>query len=145
MKRVSSLFALFAVLALPLAAAEPTSEERKGIETAIGYYFEGHAKGSGDAMRLAFAPEAQLFWIADAALTTRTSADFAAVFKGNVAPDEAQRKRAIELIDVTGDVAIARIVLDYPAVKFTDYMSLAKIGGEWKIVNKTYFADRKKP
>ena len=27
---------------------------------------------------------------------------------------------------------IAEIVLDYPQVKFTDYMSLLKIDGEWK-------------
>lgn len=145
MKRVSLLFLLFVALAVPVAAGEPSPEDRKGIETAIGYYFEGHAKGSGDAMRKAFAPEAQLFWIADSVLKTRTSEDFAAAFKGNVAQDEAQRKRTIEFIDVTGDVAIAKLVLDYPAVKFTDYMSLAKVGGEWKIVNKTYFADRKKP
>ncbi|HEY0591992.1 MAG TPA: nuclear transport factor 2 family protein [Thermoanaerobaculia bacterium] len=145
MKRVSRLVVLFAVFAIPLAAGDVSPDDRKGIETAIGYYFEGHAKGSGDAMRKAFAPEAQLFWIADSALKTRTSEDFAAAFKGNVAQDEAQRKRTIELIDVAGDVAIAKVVLDYPAVKFTDYMSLAKVGGEWKIVNKTYFADRKKP
>ncbi len=143
MKRVTPLIVLFAVLALPLAAQNASPEDRKGIETAIGYYFEGHAKGSGDAMRKAFHPDAKLFWIADSAVKTRTSEEFAAGFKGNVAPDEAQRKRTIELIDVTGDVAIAKVVLDYPAVKFTDYMALAKVGGEWKIVNKTYFADRK--
>ncbi|HEY0591802.1 MAG TPA: nuclear transport factor 2 family protein [Thermoanaerobaculia bacterium] len=143
MKRVSFLIALFAAFAIPLAAGDVSPEDKKGIETAIGHYFEGHAKGSGDAMRKAFAPEAQLFWVADSALKTRTSEDFAAAFKGTVAPDEAQRKRTIEFIDVAGNVAIAKIVLDYPAVKFTDYMSLAKIGGEWKIVNKTYHADRR--
>jgi len=33
--------------------------------------------------------------------------------------------------------------LDYPAVKFTDYMTLLKIDGEWKIINKTFYADAK--
>jgi hypothetical protein len=144
MKRAALLVVLVAALAVPLAAGDVSPEDRKGIETAIGYYFEGHAKGSGDAMRKAFHPEAKLFWIGDAAVKTRTSEDFAAAFTGKIAADEAQRKRTIEFIDVAGDVAIAKVVLDYPAVKFTDYMSLAKVGGEWRIVNKTYFADRKK-
>jgi hypothetical protein len=34
-------------------------------------------------------------------------------------------------------------VLDYPQVKFTDYMSLLKIDGEWRIVNKTFYAEQK--
>lgn len=145
MKRTLTLLAVLAVAALPLFAEDTASEDRKAIEKTIGYYFEGHATGSGDAMRKAFHPEAKLFWIGDGELKTRTSEEFAAGFKGNVAPDEAQRKRTIESIDIAGNVAIAKIVLDYPAVRFTDYMSLARIGGEWKIVNKTYFADRKKP
>jgi hypothetical protein len=143
MKRTTILFALLVLATFAVVAQEQPLDDRKAIETTIGYYFEGHATGSADAMRKAFHPEAKLFWIGDAELKTRASEDFAAAFKGKVAADEAQRTRTIELIDVTGDVAIAKVVLDYPAVKFTDYMSLAKIGGAWKIVNKTYVAQRK--
>ena len=144
MKRTLILIAILALAALPLLAEDAAADDRKAIEKTIGYYFEGHATGSGDAMRKAFHPEARLFWIADGEVKTRTSEDFAAAFKGKVAPDESQRTRKIESIDIAGDVAIAKIVLDYPAVTFTDYMSLAKAGGEWKIVNKTFFAARKK-
>jgi putative lumazine-binding protein len=42
-----------------------------------------------------------------------------------------------------GNAASAKIVLDYPQVKFTDYMSLLKIDGEWKIINKTFDAQPK--
>lgn len=145
MKRTLILIAILTFAAVPLFAGDAAADDRKAIEKTIGYYFEGHATGSADAMRKAFHPEAKLFWIGEGELKTRTSEEFAAGFKGKVAPDEAQRKRTIESIDIAGDVAIAKIVLDYPAVTFTDYMSLAKVGGEWKIVNKTYFADRKKP
>jgi len=37
----------------------------------------------------------------------------------------------------------AKIVLDYPAVKFTDYMTLLKIDDEWKIINKTFYDEPK--
>jgi hypothetical protein len=39
---------------------------------------------------------------------------------------------------------VARIVLDYPTVKFVDYMTLLKIDGEWKIINKSFYAEPKK-
>ncbi|MEK7856674.1 MAG: nuclear transport factor 2 family protein, partial [Acidobacteriota bacterium] len=61
----------------------------------------------------------------------------------NPAADESKRKRAIESIDIAGNAAIARIVLDYPTVKFIDYMTLLKINGEWKIVNKSFYAEPK--
>ncbi|HEV2666973.1 MAG TPA: nuclear transport factor 2 family protein [Blastocatellia bacterium] len=35
------------------------------------------------------------------------------------------------------------MVLDYPTVKFTDYMALLKVDGEWKIINKTFYAEPK--
>jgi hypothetical protein len=38
---------------------------------------------------------------------------------------------------------MAKIVLDYPDALLTDYMSLLKIDGEWKIVNKIFTVDRK--
>ena len=44
---------------------------------------------------------------------------------------------------MTGDAAQARIELDYPTVKFTDYFSMVETKGTWLIVNKTYYADRK--
>ena len=61
------------------------------------------------------------------------------------APDEANRKRSIESIDVSGNAAVAKIILDYPATRFVDYMSLLKINGEWKIVTKIFYAEPKKP
>jgi hypothetical protein len=42
------------------------------------------------------------------------------------------------MVDVTGDAAVAKVVLDYPNALFTDYMSFLRIGGEWRIVNKTF-------
>jgi len=78
-------------------------------------------------------------------LTNLSVEDFAARFNGKLANDEAQRKRSIEIIEMSGNAAIAKIVLDYPTIKFVDYMSLLKIDGEWKIVNKSFYAEPKQP
>lgn len=141
--------ALVVAVALTVAAAVvwwPTSAQDKdeaGVRKAVEYYLQGHATGNGENHKKAFHPEAKLFWIRDGQFTQRTSAEFIAGSSGKPADDEAQRKRGIEMIDITGNAAVAKVVLDYPHVKFTDYMSLLKIDGEWKIVNKTFVAEPK--
>ena len=67
-----------------------------------------------------------------------TAADFVSRAPGKPPADEAQRKRRIVSIDVSGDAALAKVELDYPKVFFVDYLSLLKIDGEWKIAQKTY-------
>jgi hypothetical protein len=118
------------------------SEEAK-VRACIDYYFRGHATGDGEHFRRAFHPDAKLFFIRDGKVTQWTLEEYAGRASGKPAPDEPQRKRRIETIDITGNAAIAKIVLDYPSVTFTDYMSLLKINDEWKIVNKTFHAKPK--
>ncbi|HYC59027.1 MAG TPA: nuclear transport factor 2 family protein, partial [Thermoanaerobaculia bacterium] len=86
----------------------------------------------------------KLFFTREGKIAQRTSEEYISGAPGKPAADEAQRKRTIDWIDVTGDAAVAKITLTYPAVTFTDYMSLLKVDGEWKIVNKLFHADRKK-
>jgi hypothetical protein len=49
----------------------------------------------------------------------------------------------IESVDVTGNAAVAKIVLDYPTTRLTDYFTLLKVDGEWKIMNKIFYAEPK--
>ncbi len=119
------------------AWAKDTEEE--GVRQALNYYLQGHATGDGENFKKAFHTEAKLFWMREGQLTQRTSAEFVAGASGKPAADEALRKRWIESIDITGNAAVAKVVLDYPNARYTDYMSLLKIGDEWKIVNKTFY------
>lgn len=47
-------------------------------------------------------------------------------------PDEARRRRKVEFVDVTGNVAVGKLVLEYPDVTLTDYLELFKIEGKWR-------------
>jgi hypothetical protein len=125
----------------PAAAAQ--DPEEAGIRAALEHYLQGHATGDGAHMRVAFHPVAHLFWAAADTLAQRTSEAYAAGFRGRPEPDEAQRHRRIVSIDRTGNAAMAKIELDYPTVRFTDYMSLLKVNGEWKIVNKIFHREPK--
>ena len=133
--------------AAPLAAqttAKSSSDEEKAARVPVEHYLAGHATGDGAHFKAAFAPQAYLFWVRADTLATRTSAEYIAGANGSPAADEAQRKRWIESVDVSGTAGVAKVVLDYPTTRFVDYLSLLKINGEWKIINKIFYSEPKK-
>lgn len=141
MKKAALLFALI-VCASFAAAAQ--SSETEAVRVPLENYIKGHATGDGQYMRKAFHTEGNLIFIRDGQFMTRSFADYVAGFTGKPAADEDKRKRSIESIDVSGNAAVAKIILDYPSVRFVDYMSLLKIDGEWKIVTKIFYAEPKR-
>lgn len=112
--------------------------EVAAVRAALEHYLLGHATGDGSHHARVFHPVASLYWVRDDSLNARASEAYVAGSPGRPADDEADRRRWIDRVDVTGTTAVARIVLDYPAARITDYMSLLKIDGEWKIVNKIF-------
>ena len=126
------------------ATAQAQTSEEAGVREAIEHYFQGHATGVGDHFRKAFHPDAKLFFIRDGKFSTWTLDEYVSRASGKPAPDEADRKRSIASIDISGNAAIVKVLLDYPSVRFTDYMSMLKVDGQWKIVNKTFYAEPKK-
>jgi hypothetical protein len=142
--RAIALLLAIAPLTLTVATPAPAQDpEDAGIRAALNHYLDGHATGDGAHHRIAFHPVASLYWVNGDTLATRTSAAYAAGAPGRPAADEAQRRRRIVSIDRAGNAAIAKIELDYPGVRFIDYMSLLKVGGEWKIVNKIFHRETK--
>ncbi len=140
MKKALFLFA-FIVAAFNVSAT--AQSEKDAVKVPLENYIKGHATGDGEYMKKAFHTEGNLIFIRDGKFTTRSFADYIAGFTGKSAADEAQRKRWIESVDVVGNAATAKIILDYPSAKLTDYMSLLKINGEWKIVNKIFTSEPK--
>lgn len=123
-----------------LAQADP---EEAAIRAALEHYLLGHATGDGAHHAMVFHDVANLYWIREGELATRTSAEYIAGAPGKPAEDESERHREITMVDVTGDAAVAKVVLDYPDALITDYMSLLKIDSGWKIVNKIFTVERK--
>jgi hypothetical protein len=137
-RRIALAALAVALVSIPLAAEPPHDDA--AVRAPLEHYLLGHATGDPEHFRKAFHPEAKLFWVRNGELMQRSSDEFIAGATGKPAPDEAQRKRRIVSIDVSGDVASAKIELDYPGRTFIDYMSLVRLGDEWKIINKTYVA-----
>jgi hypothetical protein len=140
MKKTALITFLISSFALATIAQTP---EKDAVRIPLENYIKGHATGDGEYMRKAFHTEGNLIFIREGNFMTRSFADYIAGFTGKPAADEANRKRSIDAIDVSGNAAVAKIILDYPTTRFVDYMSLLKINGEWKIVTKIFYAEPK--
>ena len=138
-----SLVALWVVVLPVCVAFGADAGEQQGVRAAIGHYFEGHATGDPAHFRVAFLPTAHIEGNRQGKFTSWTLEEYCGNFNGKPAPDEAARKRTIDLVDVSGDSAIARATLDHGAIVFTDYFVLLKVEGTWKIANKVYHGRRK--
>ena len=125
------------------ASAQTADAEAAAARVPLENYLRGHATGDPEFMRKAFHTEGSLIFIRDGKYTTRSFAEYIAGMSGKPAPDEGRRKRWIESLDVSGNAAVGKIVLDYPSGRFVDYMTLLKLGGEWKIVNKSFHFEPK--
>lgn len=148
-------FAAAAVAALLVAASPALAQDAwtahssqvaavdAAVRAPLEAYLTGHATGSQEAFRAAFHPDAQLWGTRGGALIRMTAEEYVGRASGAPAADEAHRRRWIESIEVVGDTAYAKIVLDYPTVRFTDWMTLLKIDGRWLIVNKAFLAEPK--
>jgi len=145
MKKYIFLFILTGVIAMSYGYKVMADEKEKAAaRIPLENYLKGHETGNAEFMKKAFYPEGKLIFVRDGKYTTRTFDEYIGGMKdGKPAADEAQRKRWIESLEISGNAGVGKIILDYPSVKFTDYMTLLKIDGEWKIVNKSFFAEPK--
>jgi len=119
------------------------SAEEEAARVPLENYLKGQATGNPEYIRKAFFTDAKIMAFRDGKLLSLTAAEFASRFSGQPAADEAQKKRRIESVQITGNAGVAKIVLDYPQATLTDYMSLLKVDGEWKIVNKVFNSEPK--
>ena len=143
---LASLILAMTAMAAPVRWPHPRTVqdyEEQAVRKPLEEYILAHATGKPEYILQAFSPEARILFVRDGKFTQFTRDEFAARFSGKPEPDEDKRVRRIANVEVTGNAARATIVLDYPKVTLTDYMSLLKIDGEWKIVNKIFNAQPK--
>ncbi|MBA3918353.1 MAG: hypothetical protein C0516_07185 [Gemmatimonas sp.] len=107
----------------------------------LAAYLEGHATGSRSAFERAFAADAMLVGIKDGQYRQWPASEYVRISSSGRAPaDEAQRRRRVESLRVTGTVATAILRLEYPDMLAWDHMTLIAQGGEWRIAVKAYDA-----
>ena len=128
--------AIVALSAFVSANAARDAAEREAVEKPLKMYFSGDP----EQLKQAFHPGATMFFARNDSLIAVPIPDYIARVaesraKGGPPPKRTER---IAQVDITGTSAVARLELEYPNQKITDYMALVKYGGEWKIVNKIF-------
>jgi hypothetical protein len=117
--------------------------ERQAVETTVHLYVEGMTFANEAALRKAFHPRCAIIGHYENAVEWLTRDEFiAAIVAEGSAPPDTQPFMDIEAIDVEGDAASVKVTDTFAGMRFTDYLSMLKIGGRWTIVNKLYYLHR---
>ena len=118
---------------------QQTLDDLEAITQVVQLYIDG-AGGDVAKLRAAFHDDARMFGHigpVEHAMPIGGFIDMVAGAKRSFAGPKYRAK--IVSIHVTGDAGMAVLAeQDYLGCDFIDYFSVARIGGAWKIVNKTY-------
>lgn len=114
--------------------------EHPRIEAVIIEYLEGMIYGQPDRLAKAMHPLCMQAGHYDGTYEFYTRDEFIESLSGLEGIDtDATVSFRILSIDVTGDVAVAKVEDDCFGTRFTDYLTLIKHKGEWQIVMKAFF------
>lgn len=117
-----------------------TATDIAEVEQVARWYLEGTGQRNLESLRRAFDHDhARLQFVRDGAYQNLPFRDWLARIEASPDNGPADREEIIASVDVAGDAAVAKILLIYPnGTRITDYLSLLKREGEWKIVNKIF-------
>jgi hypothetical protein len=119
--------------------ANPTAvQDYDAVVAAVTHYVNGGRTGNSSEMRKAFAEQASFFGYVGPDLVAGPIQLLYDWVDANGAAQDLELRFAS--VDVTGSAASVRLEMDnWQSHRFTDYLSLVKIDGTWKIVNKTFY------
>ena len=116
-----------------------STTEYDEIVRVIQLYIDGASKGEVGKLKEAFHADSRMFGEAGGTRYDMPIAEFfdmAAQMPG----DTGNYQGRVTSVTQAGDAAVAVVAEDgyWGTVSFIDFFSLARIGGIWKIVNKTF-------
>lgn len=119
------------------------ASDLQGISATVQEYFEGMYYRDVGRLRKAFLPTACLFGHLQDAFIHLPVEQWLAMVESRPIPAESGEPFDMRIVstDVTGQVATVKVADLYRGLRFTDYLSFAKVDGQWRIVNKTFHHD----
>jgi hypothetical protein len=135
------ILALILVFALQdrAPAMDASAADLEAIEAVALDYIDGYYTGDGDRMKSALHPELAKRIVAkdpktgESKLINMSAEQLVEVTASGGGQHylAEQRLNDVEILDVYGDVASVKIT----AAEWIDYMHIAKVDGDWKIIN----------
>jgi hypothetical protein len=117
-----------------------TGSEQGEITRAVDLYVEGVRDGDGAKLREAFHREAWMFGSLAGTRYDEPIGELIALVDGKPVDVDGSFQARVMSVEQVGDAAFAVLEEDgfWGTVSFTDFFTLARIDGTWKIVNKTF-------
>jgi protease I len=138
MKKIIFTFVVF-ISAISLCIAQNTDYE--DIEKTVSYYLDGGTNNDFETLKKAFHEQAMMKFVSKDGYKEVNAIEF---FKKVMKPGPKQNRiTRIQSINIDGNIATAKLEIEYPTFFFIDHMSLLKIDGNWTVVNKIYYRKSK--
>jgi protease I len=138
MKLAAALLLVLAMLIAPPAATAADAPDR-GIEAAIRLYFQANENNDAAALARAFHASTVMFWTdAQGRATSQGQYGWRTRLRAPETPKQRASERRIVWVEALGDSAAAAVVSRLDGRELHDFLTLLKIGGEWKIVGKVF-------
>ena len=121
------------VLNLPAATQQKTSDDA-AVRATVTDYIEGYYTGDAARMEKSLHPHYLKHVIHDnKPMWEKTASQMMKDVRSEGVPDlsKAERTEQISVLDVSGDIASAKLVTPH----WVDYMTLSKSDGQWKILS----------
>ncbi len=120
--------------------ATATATEREAVTRVVQLYIDGASKGDAAKLKEAFHEQAWMFGSAGGQRYDVPVGRLIELATSQPLDSEGSYAARITSIEQVGDAAIATVEEEgcWGGVSFTDFFTLAKIDGSWRIVNKTF-------
>ena len=138
MKRIVPAFVLCLFLSLSLSAQAQTgqtsNDDSSAVRATVTNYIEAYYTGDARRMEQTLHPHYLKHMIhGEIPMRDKTGPQMVQEVRTHGIPDipQSQRTEQVTVLDVVGTIASAKLVTP----GWTDYMTLSKSGGEWKILS----------
>jgi len=138
MKRLVPAFALCLFLSFPLSTQAQTNQtsndDSSAVRATVTNYIEAYYTGDARRMEQTLHPHYLKHMIhGDIRVRERSGSQMVQDVRANNAASipQAQRTEQVTVLDIAGTIASAKLVTP----GWTDYMTLSKSNGEWKILS----------
>jgi hypothetical protein len=117
-----------------------TGTEQAEITRVVNLYAEGVRDGDAAKLREAFHPQAWMFGSLAGTRYDEPIDELIALVDGKPVDVDGSFQARVVSVEQVGDAAFAVLEEDgfWGTVSFTDFFTLARIDGAWKIVHKTF-------
>ena len=118
-----------------------SSEAYAEVVTALDLFFDGFYEGDIEKLKRIFYPNCHLFSAADGPLVDDSMEEVYEFIRTRLSPASRGQPRYDRIISIdvaAPESAMAKVQLAFGDRFFTDYLSLLRIDGQWRIISKTF-------